>query len=650
MLKFMRDTFKHLKWVLVSIIAVFILSFVIADFAGSGVGAGNGQNLAFAARVNGETVSILDFNRALYFTEQRYGQMYGQAVTAEMRQMLGLRRQVLNSLVDELLILQEARRLNLAATPSEIRRRIAEIEPLYPDGQFVGPELYQRFVTVNLGYPTVGDFEADLGRQLTAMKLETALRASFVIPPGAVEAEYRRREQRATIRYALLPAGPLAEQIQVSADEVERYYRENSARYSAPEQRRITYLLADLDVMRQQAPVSEQDLRAFYDQNRESYRFGDRVRAQHILIRTEPDWDQQQVAAARARIQGLVGMAREGADFGELARQHSEDPGSAANDGDLGFFERGQMVPEFEQAAFSLEVNGISDPVQSQFGFHVIRLNERQPGGYRPFEEVRPEIEQVQQEEIVRSRARDRLAQARARLGQVRQVGDEEMRAQTDALVTYNTTPFFGRTDEIEGLGRMPQISTWAFSAREGELGQVIETPRGPVLPLLRQVRQPGIPPLDEIRNRVENELKMQRAREQGAQRLTAALQQSGNDLVAAAAAVGVGVEETTVTHTYVSGLSGDISPVIRAAMASQDGELHQPAIIDQGAIAFQTVEAPRFDREAFEAGREAVLESMQQTEVLRLRQALLARLREQSRIVVNERLMVENPAGGPMG
>jgi peptidyl-prolyl cis-trans isomerase D len=262
MLKAMRNSFHHLKWVLVVVVVAFVFGFVFIDM---GVGDALFGRTApadadFAARVNGETISRDDFARAFKNYSDFYRQMYGDQWSPEIAQQMGLPRQVMDSLVDRALLFQEAERLNLAATPEEVRKKLLSMPTFQQDGKFVGVEPYTRYVTGPLGYRTAAEFEADLARDITVTKLESALSSAIVISPKAAENEYKRMNENAKVRYVMIPAAQQAQAIQVTDAEVEQYYRANQAKYTHGEQRIVRYLLADLNKIRANINPTDENL------------------------------------------------------------------------------------------------------------------------------------------------------------------------------------------------------------------------------------------------------------------------------------------------------------------------------------------------------------------------------------------------------
>jgi peptidyl-prolyl cis-trans isomerase D len=639
MLKVMRDSFKHLKWILLLIVAAFV--FMVFAQWGAGGASGTVSNVSFVASVNGDAIGVREYSRTMYFTEKQYEQAYGTTLTPEMRDQLGLTQLVLNSLIDQKLLLQQAARLHLDATPEEVRDYILKMPVLNPDGAFVGEELYLRYVTGNLGYPSTAAFEDDIEQEITLSKINSALLSAVMISPARAEQEFRRRNENASIRYVLLPTDRTLGSVEVSAAEVEQYYRENTARYTHPEQRNVNYLLADMARVRSQITIPEADLRARYEASKANYRQPEQVNAQHILVSVSETASPEDDAAARAKAQEALQKARSGADFAELVREYSDEPGAAERAGDLGFFGRGQMVPEFEQAAFSMQPGQISDLVRTQFGYHVIKLNEKRTESVRSFEEARPEIEANLLGERGKIQAREAINSARTRLEQLKPVTPEKMESVTGQLVTYNAGGWFGKTESVPGLGRAPAINDWAFGpGAVGETSQALETPRGPAVAYLVGARPAGVYPLEEIRARVENDAKLAKAREAAKQEL-AGMYTSLRSVDAIASTLGVPAQDSAVNRaTSISGLTGWSQELVDAAMTAKQGETVGPIVVDEGAVLFTVVEPARFDPSMFEAQKESLIESLRQTEFRGLRASLIAKLREGSEIAINQELL----------
>ena len=647
MLKLMRDSFQQLKWILVAIVAIFIL-FIFVDWGAGGARSGN-QDRGYAARVNGETISFREFDRALYYMEKNYEQLYRQPLSPQMAAAMGLNRHVLDSLVDQRLMLQQAQRLHLNATPEEVRKRILQIPTLNPAGKFVGDEDYARYIRT-VGYQSPAEFEDELSRDITLQKMESALSNSIVVSPKAAEAEYRRVSESAKIRYVLFPASREAATISVSPAEVDQYYRANQSKYAHGEQRAIKYLLVDTSLLRSQINPSESELRKRYDAAKEEYKRSASAHILHILIKVDPNATPQVDAAAKAKADNIVKQLRAGADFAKLAKENSGDPSSSSKGGDMGWVEQGTTVDPFDQAAFSVPLNTIPDPIRTkEFGYHIIKVLDRRPAGYRPFEEVKPELAAQVADQVAKDQARDEITRVAAQIKQRKPKSPNEFTAIAAGRVSSNDTQWFGKTDAIPGIGNNPTISTWAFNAKQNDLGDIIGMQRGPIIPFLYAIRPAGVSDLSEIRARVENDARGAKAREQARSALAKAL--PAPNIEAVGAKVGLPPTEALITRSgHVAGFTGDISPLVEAAMSGKVGEIKGPIPVNEGAVVFQVVEAKKVDAKAADENRASYAEMLRQQEARNLRTVLLQRLRKESTIDVNTKLLEQQTRSSQAG
>jgi peptidyl-prolyl cis-trans isomerase D len=647
MLKVMRDSFHHLKWVLIAVVAAIVVGFVFIDMGLGGNLAGTvDPNANFAARVNGETITLQEYQRSVSNLENMYRQMYQQQFTPEMAAAMGLQKQVLDGLIDQRLLAQEAKRLNLTATQNEVRKKLLSIPTFTENGKFVGMELYNRYVTGPLGYTSAAAFEEDLGREITLQKMESALMNSLVVSTKAAEAEYRRANENAKIRYVLLPANAQTG-VTVSAAEVENYYKANQDKYKHGEQRQIRYLMADFAKIRTNLNPSDAELQQAYAANRERYKRPGAARVQHILIKVDPGAPPAADAAARAKAQGIVQQLRAGGDFAALARANSEDPSSSANGGDMGWVDMGTTVEPFEKAIFSLPLNQISDPIRSQeFGYHIVKVAERRDEAIRPFEEVRTELVSAATTEKARDVATQEINRVNAQVKANRPANAQAFSALANNNVTSNDGGWVGRGEPIAGIGAHQVLVDWAFSAKPGDISDPKGTPRGIVIAYVAGSRPAGVSALNDIREKVAEDARLEKART--AARTALAQQMAGATSVdQIAAKSGQPAQETTVDRSgRVQGFSSDATQLVEAAIAANVGELKGPIATGDGAVAFQVVQQKKVTPQELAQNRTSMMDSLRSQQARSLRSVLVQRLRKNAEIELNE--AVTRPADTP--
>lgn len=651
MLKVMRDSFHHLKWILLAVVVAFIFGFVFIDM---GLGGGNlsgaqQDNSTFAARVNGETITINDYQRALQNLEQMYAQMYGQQFTPAMAQQMGLPKQVLDSLVDQRLLGQEARRLNLNASPEEVRKKLLSIPTFSPDGKFVGMELYRNYVVGRLGYANTAAFEEDMAREITLTKMESAIQSSLVVSQKAADEEYRRTNENAKVRYVLVPAALHAAAVTVTPTDVENYYKANAAKYVHREQRQVRYLLADYAKLRTQLTPSEAELRTAYEAARTRYARPAAANVLHILVKVEPNAAPAVDAAARAKAQGLVAQLRGGGDFGMLARANSDDPSSAGNGGSMGWVDKGQTVKPFEDAIFSIPLNTISDPIRSpEFGYHIVKVTERRAESVRPFEEVKAELTSSAANDKAKEVARMEVNRLRAVVRNSKPANAQAFANLANDKVTANDSGWFGRTDPVGGLGPNQPLAEWVFSAKQGDVSDPVGTPRGIAIAYVEGIRPPGTTALSEIRAQVEADLRQEKGRE-AARAALAQMMAGKTSIDQVAAATGQAAQETVVRRDgNVTGITGDTAALVQAALNSAIGSLSGPIVVGNGAVAVQVVEQKKVTPDELAKNRATSVDTLRGQQARSLRASLLQRLRKNSEIELNDE--ITRPTTTPTG
>jgi len=650
MLKVMRDSFHHLRWVLIAVVASFVFGFVFVSMGTGGAGLiGAAEDRSFAAKVNGETITFPDYYRAVKNLEDMYRQMYGQQFTPEMETQMGLQQQVLSSLVDQRLLVQEAKRIHLQGTPDEVRKKLLSIPTFSPDGKFVGMELYNRYVTGPLGYSSAAEFENNLADQISLEKIESALQSSVVVSPKTADAEYRRNNENAKIRYVLVSAAMQALGMKVSDADVEAHYKANQSKFAHGDQRTIRYLLADYTKLRTMMKPTEENLRQRYEAGKSGFTQPASAHVLHILIKSEPGASPQADAAAKAKAESLVSQLRAGADFAALARASSEDSSSSGNGGDMGFVTMGQTVEPFERAIFSIPLNTISDPIRTtEFGYHIVKVTERRPESVRSFEEVRSQLELAAMTDMSKDAAKEEINRLNAVIKVNKPANLNAFVALANDKVTSNDSGWFARGEAIPGIGQHEPLTDWAFKGKVGDISDPIGTPRGIAIAYLADSRPAGVSALAEVRQKVEEETRMAKARD-AAKATLAQMMAGALTIDDVAQKAGQPAREVTVNRQGpVTGLTGDSSQLVDAALSANVGEVKGPIVVSEGAVALQVIEQKKVTPEDLANNRASFMDNLRSQQARSLRSALVKRLRKDAEITINDE--ITRPTTAPRG
>jgi len=644
MLKVLRDNLKYLSWILWLVIAVFI-AFVFVDF-GAARG-GRTQTAGAAATVGDSFVSYKDLQRQYRRLEQQYREAFGDQFNSELADQLRLPAVALEQLVGQKLIAEEARRQGLRATDDEVRSYILSIPGIRDDsGKYVGDPTYKRFLRANEF--TAREFEEAVREEIVSNKLRQTFLASVAVPDDAVERAWRERHENASIRYVLAPAGRYAAAAKVGDEELATWFAEHRERFRFPDRRIVDYLLVDSAALRASLEIPEEDLRRYYDDHADEYSRPEQVHARHILVKIDESRDAAQAEARMAEIQSRLDA---GEPFEKVAAEFSDDPGSRDRGGDVGWFGRGQMVPEFEQAAFGATPGSRVGPVKTSFGLHLIDVLERRNAGRQPFEEVqatiRARLAGERADAAAETRARDLVARLEA--------GDPANEATWTALaddqvVTFTTTPPFGREDTVPGIGRNPAFVDAAFALAPGAVSEPVRLPRGWAILRLREEQPAHLPELAEVESRARAELERERSLDLAADALEEASRKiaGGESFDDAAAGLGLEVAESGefTRSGSIPGL-GAAAPIADVAFGLDPGQVGGPVRVGSGAVLFQVVARTPFDPAAFAADRDDTLDQLRQEKADRLLASLLSERRKQVGVTYDPGLEAKLGLGG---
>jgi peptidyl-prolyl cis-trans isomerase D len=634
MIRFLQTEGPFKKIVLSGLLLLICAAMVIAFIPGNlGSDLTGTPGKGVVAKVDGEDITAEEVRETARGMLQQQGAQLG--ANASMLLPFFAQRAA-DQLVDRQALVAEAQHMGLKATPQEVKDELQHgrySEIFFPGGTFIGEAEYQGLLQQHNLTPAT--FEDSVGKEVLISKLQALITGSASVSDAAIRQEFDKQNTKVKFEYAVLSQDDIKKGLHPTTEELKAFYDSHQKNYanSIPEKRKVKYVMIDLSKIQNGVQVTHDELQSYYNQHRDQYRVAEQAKVSHILIKTPlpgPDGkvDEKGVAEAQRRAEDLLKQLKAGAKFEDLARKYSEDPGSAKEGGSLGWIGKGRTVPEFEKAAFSLPKGQISDLVKSSYGFHIIRVDDRQDAHMKTLEEVKDQIEpilkQQKAQQIGQKQAEDLLQQAKT----------QGLDAAASAKgMTVITSEFFGRKDMLPGLGPAPQFLDAVFTAAEKSPPEMAATSQGFALFDLLAVKPQSTPTFEEIRTRVEQEFKNERSNvllSQKAQELSDRAK-AEHDLKKAAKELGA----TVKTSEFVSpdGQVPDIGSMTgqaAVAFSMKPGDISGP--INSGAngavIAITEVQAP--SETDFAAKHDQIRDTLLQGKEQELFGLFVTNLREQ--------------------
>jgi peptidyl-prolyl cis-trans isomerase D len=642
-LKWLRDNLRHLKFILWGVVLVFVL-LVFVDWGAGRAGGGGGGSAA--VRVGNRSISESAFLDEMRRLDQRFSQIYGEQWN-DIRGQVDLARQTANFFIDRELQIIEARRVGLTVTRDELQEAILQ-DPSFRNesGDFVGAETYARILRAYFRM-TPEAYEERLTEDILIGKLNALAERNVWVSDAEVEREFRRQRETSNFDVIQLRYEPFLAETEILEDDARAAFDATAEDYRRDEERTIRYLLVETSRLRRTLPVEDAELKSYYDQHLDEFLEGEQANARHILIRVAPDATEIDRGKAELRANGVAQIARAGGDFAAIAAEHSEDPGSKDNGGDLGWFGRGQMVSEFEDAVFSAKPGEIIGPIQSQFGYHIIKIEGFRPEHQQPFEEVQEQIRfRVLEERAVTEAearaevlARRLLSEAPETVDQWQAVADE------DEAVVLNQSPPFSAGEAIAGASDGPELADQAFAASVGDIEGPVAVPRGWIVWQLAEIRPEGIPSFEDVRIEVEQKLRRERAlglaSEQG--RLVADRWRRGEDGSTLAAEFGSTVTEAREHRRgQVVGSLGVMPDLDQAVFTAGEGEVIGPieAGIGGGVVVARVESLELVDQDEIERSRDDLHARLMAERASQLMRSILNERRRDTLVTVDNELL----------
>ena len=495
MLKYFRNR-KSVGWfmgafLLVLVIVAFIALYIPDFMQPSNVARATGDVAWVGA--DRDPISIQAFIQGYRAQESMYRQQMGAQYSPDLLRQLGLDNYIVQQLVQEKALTLEARRLGMRVSDGEVSNSIQNDPSLQQNGQFIGRDAYLSLLS-GAGL-TPADYEQQVRESLLRAKLENLVRDGVVVSDADVEEEYRRRNEKIHMEYTVVSKSDFGGDYEPSADEIRAFYDATPRAFERPVQRKARFIALTPQLFTSAVTVTDREIERYYNENNPRFSTPEQVQASHILFKTGPEVDETEI---RAKAESVLAQARSGADFAELATEHSEDT-SSENGGDLGFFGRGQMVPEFDQTAFTLPIGDISDLVKTQYGFHIIKVTNKQESMTQPLDGLREQIRGTLTQEKASAKVDEEVEKAAAKL---EAAGTIDVLTPEYELLVPQETAFFARADRIPQLSGSQAAANVAFETDIGDITPAIPLGfgRGYAFLQILEEREAGTADFDEVR------------------------------------------------------------------------------------------------------------------------------------------------------
>jgi peptidyl-prolyl cis-trans isomerase D len=573
----MRRYRRMLQIGLLVVIAAFVLTSVFV-----GTMSGRGDRTDAVASVNGEDIPVERYQRRYQAYLDAYSRVYRDRFSPELAEQLGLPQQAVNDLVQEALVVQRARAEGLEVSDEELNAQIQAV-PAFQENARFSLRRYEDFLKRR--GTSAGAFEGDVRRELTRMKVESTVKGGIKVSEAELEQAFVVRREEARAAWALVDVGALTATTAASTDEVETYLKEHTGEFKQPDRRRIQYVTLVPKDFRPSIP--EADVEKYYTEHTKEFETPRQVRAAHLLVAVPQTGGSEAEDKARAKVVDAIRRVKAGEDFGKVAGELSEDPGSKTKGGELGWVKKGEMVPQFEEALFNLKQGEITaEPVRTPFGYHAIKVLETKAESRKPLREVAPQIRERLAVDAADKAARAKADEVRPPLQAAQNFMDDAKRL---GLTPVETT--LAKVERPLMLGGPDPLEEAAFSLAVGGVSAPVKTPAGWVVLKSIEVIPAGVPPLVEIRDKVVAAVKRQKAEAAALERAKQlATEGKAGDLQAVARKVGAQTGETARFSRAkpAERLPGDAQV---AALQTPAGDVTAPVKSPQGYYVLKVLE-----------------------------------------------------------
>ncbi len=479
-----------------TVIQIMVLAIIIV-FVFWGVGTNFMNKRNSVAVVNGEDIPVQDFQSSYDRALENYRQQFGGSIPRAILKKMDLKRQVLGQLIRGELLRQGGRAMGIPVSKLAIQLKIKNMDAFQQNGRF-DMKRYKAVLSQNRMTPA--SFEEGLRHDLLIQRVSDSIRRFALIDDSEVQSRIDYANEEVKLAYVVMKGEDFKDKVEVKDKDLAAWYERHRDAYRSEPQIRLKYLYFDVDRYMNNIKLADGAVKARYEAEKAKFIVPEQRHARHIFFKVSRTAGNQVREAEKKKAEAVLQLVRGGMDFAAAARKYSEGP-TAATGGDLGFFSRGRMVKSFDDVVFSLKPGEISGVVESPFGYHIIKLVAVRPAFIRSFDQVKGEIAAAMKRRQAKAQA---FKRASAAYEDIIRSGSLKKYSQNNKSEKVIETGYFTRSAPPKTIVADPKFLQAAFRLKKGELSSLVETGKGYAILFVDDVREPVVPALKDIRDRVE--------------------------------------------------------------------------------------------------------------------------------------------------
>lgn len=632
MLKVLRK--RKRSWIIFIVLGAIILVFIFWGIGSFRVDKGN-----IAAMVNGKPITATEYAKAYQQQMNYYRNIFKDQFNDELLEKMNLKQNTIQMLINTTLQLQEAKKQGTTVSTEEIQQMIASVQAFQKDGAF-DKEQYLQVLKANHILP--GDYEKGVKDSLIIDKVQKKATDAINITDKEIEDAFAGENKKINLQYLAIDEARFEKGVLVTDEESKAYFEKNKAVFKTPTMIKAAYVSIPFKDFAQKVKVSEADIKEYYEKNINEFQTQKEIAARHILIRSASSASDAK-KEAKTKAEEILGLANTGENFAGLAEKYSDDKTSGKQGGFLGYFKQGEMVKPFEDAAFSLKKGELSNLVETEYGYHIIKVDDIREARLIPFKEAKDIITKKLAEASAKKLVLDTASEIqKAVASEKKDLREEARKKKLKAL----ETGLFSEKDASIELTRNEELKKTAFSMNAGETSNVIETAGGVYIIKILDKKEERIPTYEEAAPSAKTALIKEKAKEKAKEAADDILKRlkQGEDILKLASKENYTIGESgfvTKTEGYISSIGVYVGDKPEIFLLSKDNPYYSQVVpLKNRVLIFKLKDSKEADKTAFDARKADIKNRLLRERQQEALDKWLNELRSKAKIEINREAM----------